>query len=64
MLGATLVLWATKALPFLLAFSAGAMISVVASELVPESAQTNKNLATLGLIMGFIVMMVLDVVLG
>lgn len=63
-LGATLVLWATKALPFLLAFSAGAMISVVASELVPESAQTNKNLATFGLITGFIVMMVLDVVLG
>lgn len=63
-LGVTLVLWATKALPFLLSFSAGAMISVVASELVPESANSNKNLATFGLILGFIVMMVLDVVLG
>ena len=54
----------TNILPFLLAFSAGAMISVVASELIPESSLSNKNLATLGLIFGFIVMMTLDVTLG
>lgn len=51
-------------LPFLLAFSAGAMISVVGSELLPEASLENKNLTTLGLILGFIVMMVLDVALG
>ena len=63
-LGVVLVMTATNVLPFLLAFSAGAMISVVASELIPESASSNKNLATFGLIIGFIVMMVLDVTLG
>lgn len=51
-------------LPFLLAFSAGAMIAVCASELIPESSRTNKNLATLGVTVGFIVMMVMDVALG
>ena len=51
-------------LPFLLAFAAGAMIAVVARELLPESIKENKNLATLGLIFGFIVMMILDVALG
>ncbi len=51
-------------LPFLLAFAAGAMIAVAARELLPESIQENKNLATLGLIAGFILMMVLDVALG
>ncbi len=50
-------------LPFLLAFSAGAMIAVCASELIPEASKTNKNLATLGLTFGFITMMVLDVAL-
>lgn len=51
-------------LPFLLAFSAGAMIAVVAAELIPESAKNNKNIATLAVISGFIVMMVLDVALS
>lgn len=51
-------------LPLLLAFSAGAMIAVVGSELLPEATMENKNLTTLGLILGFLVMMVLDVALG
>lgn len=50
-------------LPFALAFSAGAMISVVSSELIPE-ANNNKNLAVIGCITGFLVMMILDVALG
>ncbi len=51
-------------LPLLLAFSAGAMIAVVGSELLPEASMENKNLTTIGLILGFLVMMVLDVALG
>lgn len=61
------VLFALKVqliLPFVLSFSAGAMISVVCSELVPESFKDNKNLATVGVMTGFVVMMVLDVLLG
>ena len=47
------------------AFAAGAMIFVVTEELIPES-QTNGNtdVATLGLMVGFVVMMVMDVALG
>lgn len=51
-------------LPFLLSFSAGAMIAVVGAELLPEASIENKKLTTLGLILGFIVMMILDVALG
>ena len=51
-------------LPFLLSFSAGAMIAVVGAELLPEASIQNKKLTTLGLILGFIVMMILDVALG
>ena len=51
-------------LPLLLAFSAGAMIAVVGSELLPEASMENKSLTTIGLILGFLVMMVLDVALG
>ena len=51
-------------LPFLLSFSAGAMIAVVGAELLPEASIENKKLTTLGLILGFIIMMVLDVALG
>lgn len=50
--------------PFLLAFSAGAMISVVSAELIPEAANGHKNLCAIGVIVGFIVMMILDVALG
>ena len=51
-------------LPFLLAFSAGAMIGVVGSELIPDSTSKNKNIATIGLLLGFMLMMILDVALG
>ncbi len=51
-------------LPFFLAFSAGAMVSVVGSELLPEASIENKALTTIGLILGFIIMMILDVALG
>lgn len=52
-------------LPFLLAFAAGAMIYVVVQELIPES-QTNekKDLMALFTLIGFSVMMILDVALG
>lgn len=63
-IGVVLVLTIRSILPFLLAFAAGAMIAVAARELLPESIQENKNLATLGLIVGFTIMMVLDVALG
>lgn len=53
------------ALPYLLAFAAGAMIYVVVEELIPETQQgAHSNLGTLGFGIGFVLMMVLDVVLG
>lgn len=63
-LGVVLVLIVRSVLPLLLAFAAGAMIAVAARELLPESISENKNLATLGLLFGFTLMMVLDVALG
>lgn len=51
-------------MPFLLSFSAGAMIAVVTSELIPDSFKDNKLLASIGLLLGFSVMMILDVALG
>ncbi|MCP4581060.1 MAG: ZIP family metal transporter [candidate division Zixibacteria bacterium] len=64
-LGAALVLIARPILPYALAFAAGAMIFVVIEELVPES-QTggHSHAATMGAILGFAVMMTLDVALG
>lgn len=64
-LGALLVTHARTALPILLAFAAGAMIYVVVEELIPES-QTNekKDFMALFTLIGFSVMMVLDVALG
>ena len=51
-------------LPLLLAFAAGAMIYVVINELIPESQiGKNKNFGTVGLTLGFIIMMILDVAL-
>lgn len=63
-LGALLAIKVQNILPFLLAFSAGAMIGVVGSELIPESTRKHKNIATIGLLLGFMLMMVLDVALG
>ncbi len=64
-LGALLVLKARVLLPFLLTFAAGAMIYVVVEELIPES-QTNKkkDLMALFTLIGFSVMMILDIALG
>lgn len=64
-IGAILVLRIQLLLPFLLAFAAGAMIYVVVEELIPES-QTNKkkDLMALFTLIGFSVMMILDVALG
>lgn len=63
-LGVLFALAMRSALPITLAFSAGAMISVVCSELIPESFKDSKQVATVGVLTGFIVMMVLDVALG
>lgn len=64
-IGALLVLKVRTLLPFLLAFAAGAMIYVVIEELIPES-QTNKkkDLMALFSIIGFSIMMILDIALG
>lgn len=52
-------------LPFLLAFAAGSMLYVVVEELIPEASQgEHSNLSTIGFAVGFVLMMVLDVVLG
>ena len=52
-------------LPYALAFAAGAMIFVVAEELIPEAQRNNNvDLATGGVIAGFAIMMTLDVALG
>ena len=64
-LGALLVLKVRIILPFLLAFAAGAMIYVVIQELIPES-QTNENKEIISMctLIGFTIMMLLDVLLG
>ena len=64
-LGAALVVIAEPILPYALAFAAGAMIFVVVEELIPESqVGEHSHAATLGAMLGFAVMMTLDVALG
>lgn len=64
-LGAAFVMAVTSVLPYALAFAAGAMIFVVVEELIPESQSNGYgDSATMGLMLGFVVMMVLDVALG
>lgn len=63
-LGALAVGFVSALLPWALAFSAGAMIAVVCSELIPESFSENKFLASLGVVAGFTLMMFLDIFLG
>ncbi|WP_207264771.1 ZIP family metal transporter [Desulfovibrio sp. Huiquan2017] len=64
-LGAAAVLVARPLLPYALAFAAGAMIFVVVEEVIPESQSSgNGDLATMGVVFGFTVMMILDVALG
>lgn len=64
-IGCILVTSIQPLLPYALSFAAGAVIYVVVEELIPE-AQTNKdsNVATIGELIGFAVMMLLDVALG
>ena len=55
----------TPVLPYLLAFAAGAMLYVVVEELIPEASNgQHSNLSTIGFALGFVLMMVLDVVMG
>ena len=64
-LGAALVLLMRPILPYALAFAAGAMIYVVVEELIPDSQQGfHSDVATIGVMLGFTVMMTLDVALG
>ena len=52
-------------LPYLLAFAAGAMVYVVVEELIPESQSgEHSNIGTIGVAIGFVIMMILDVALG
>jgi ZIP family zinc transporter len=65
LLGASAVLLMRPILPYALAFAAGAMIFVVVEEVIPEShCGGHPDLATMGTIIGFAVMMLLDVALG
>lgn len=64
-LGAYLVLAVSPILPYALSFAAGAMIFVVVEELIPESQTGNEtDLSTIGAMLGFATMMLLDVALG
>lgn len=55
----------TPVLPYLLSFAAGSMIYVVVEELIPESqAGEHSNIGTIGVSIGFVLMMILDVALG
>ena len=64
-IGAALVMLVWPILPYALSFAAGAMIFIVVEEVIPESQRGgNTDIATMGLIGGFIVMMSLDVALG
>jgi zinc transporter, ZIP family len=64
-IGAAAVILVQPLLPYALAFAAGAMIYVVVEELIPESqVRGNTDIATMGTMIGFCVMMILDVALG
>ena len=65
LLGAAAVVFARPLLPYALSFAAGAMIFVVVEEVIPESQRSNNtDFATMGAIIGFTLMMVLDVAFG
>ena len=66
-LGALLVAYVEALLPFALSFAAGAMILVAVHELIPECQKEQEDqpyFATMGIILGFAIMMLLDVMLG
>ena len=63
--GAAMVIFITPILPYALAFAAGAMIFVVVEELIPESQTGNEtDMSTIGAMLGFATMMLLDTALG
>ena len=68
-IGAILTIWLTNliipVLPYILSFAAGAMIYVVVEELIPDAEKgRHSDIATIGLAIGFVIMMILDVALG
>ncbi|MBU3092095.1 ZIP family metal transporter [Clostridium sp. CM028] len=64
-IGAFAVIAMKPILPYALSFAAGAMIFVVVEELIPESQQDSKtDISTIGAMVGFVIMMILDVALG
>jgi ZIP family zinc transporter len=62
--GAAFILWAQQLLPYLFGFAAGAMIFVVIEEVIPAYQGKNIDLATLGFLIGFVIMMALDIGFG
>ena len=65
LLGAVAVSSAAALMPWALAFSAGAMLFIISDEIIPETHSAgNKNLATFSLLGGFVIMMILDAVIG
>lgn len=65
LLGASLVVLMKPALPFFLSFAAGAMLYVISDEIIPEThSHSNERAATFSLIGGFLIMLILDVMLG
>ena len=64
-LAVLLAVWIAPLMPWLLAFAAGAMIYVVVEELIPEAnLDKHSHVGTMGVMAGFLIMMVLDVALG
>lgn len=63
-IGALAVTFVNGILPWALSFSAGAMMAVVCSELIPESFSEGKVKATVGIVFGFALMMILDIAFG
>lgn len=65
LMGCILAMYVKSIMPFFLSFAAGAMIYVAVSELIPESEKnSNKSLMSFFILLGFTIMMVLDVALG
>ncbi len=65
LVGAVAVASASMVMPLALAFAAGAMLFIISDEIIPETHQNgNQNLATFTLLVGFVIMMILDVVIG
>ena len=63
--GAVAIIYMQPVLPFALAFAAGAMMYVVVEEVIPETQRDKyTDIAVLGFIGGFVIMMILDVALG